>query len=98
MSNFDTAALGIQAAMDMIEKRGGRNINLHKEGHKKFITFVSIKGKQMNTQASYPYHYKSVPLCKRFLCYQQRYKEHRLEKPDQIDGFHMLTVKLHKVI
>ena len=33
--------------MDMIEKRGGRNINLHKEGHKKFITFVSMKGKQI---------------------------------------------------
>jgi hypothetical protein len=46
MSNLDTAERGIQATTEMIERLGGRDLRLHKEGNKRFITFVSPGGKQ----------------------------------------------------
>ena len=47
VSNLDTALLGIQATMDMIHQRGGSDIELCKEGHRKFITFASLTGKKV---------------------------------------------------
>lgn len=44
MSNHNTAELGIKATRKEIERLGGVNIVEHKEGHLRFITFVSPNG------------------------------------------------------
>jgi hypothetical protein len=46
MSNFNTAECGIQATTKMIKRLGGKDLRLHKEGNKRFITFASPSGKQ----------------------------------------------------
>jgi hypothetical protein len=46
MSNLNTAKRGIQATTEMIKRLGGKDLRLHKERNKRFITFVSPSGKQ----------------------------------------------------
>lgn len=46
MNNFNTAEHGIQATRVMIERLGGKDLRLHQEGNKRFITFISPSGKQ----------------------------------------------------
>lgn len=46
MNNIDTAEQGIQVTTVMIERLGGKDVRLHKEGNKRFITFTSPSDKQ----------------------------------------------------
>jgi len=47
MSNFDTAAKGINATIELIEQRGGKSVRRYKEGNKTFISFVGVHGKEV---------------------------------------------------
>ena len=46
MNNIGTAELGLAAAIREIKRRGGTEVETHKQGNRRFITYAGLNGKR----------------------------------------------------